>query len=152
MQNWRVQKAVSDDADALHLCMTAAYAEYAARIRDLPSMTRSDCLADIDGAEVWVARDATDADATDAIAGALVLVPGDGFMQLANVAVHPDHRGTGLGRTLMTLAEDEAQRQGCRELRLFTHAEMPENVALYEHLGWQLIGRDENKIAMKKRL
>ena len=73
-------------------------------------------------------------------------------MRLANVAVHPDRKGAGLGRALIALAEAEARDQGYRELRLTTHAEMPENVSLYNHLGWQEDRRQGNKVFMKKAI
>ena len=86
------------------------------------------------------------------IVGGLVLVPWDRFMWLANVAVHPDHRGGGLGRALMELAENESLMQGLRELRLNTHVDMPENILLYAHLGWEKGRQQGNKVSMKKMI
>ena len=145
MTNRVIRRAVPSDSDGLAACLDAAYAQYAARIADLPSMS-ADCAEDIARYQVWVAE------AAGAIAGALVLIPEKGFMRLANVAVHPDHRGTGLGRELLALAETEAVRQGYDEMRLNTHVDMPENVALYTRLGWQQTGRDGNKVSMNKDL
>ena len=125
--------------------MEAAYARIAERIIDLPSVS-ANCAEEIAKFQVWVAHAGND------VVGGLVLVPQDGFMQLANVAVHPDHRGTGLGRTLMTLAEAKALKQGYRELRLNTHVDMPENVSLYTHLGWEQTGQDGSSISMKKTI
>ncbi len=73
-------------------------------------------------------------------------------MKLANLAVHPDHSGKGLGRKLIELAAREAKRQGYTELRLNTHVDMPNNVRLYEHLGWIEISRNTNTVSMKKSL
>ncbi len=73
-------------------------------------------------------------------------------MRLANVAVHPDHKGAGLGRALMALAETEALDQGYREMRLTTHVDMPENVQLYAHLGWEQDYRRGNKVSMRKTI
>ncbi len=125
--------------------MDAAYADYAARISDLPSVA-TDCAEEIARFQVWVANSA------NMIVGGLVLVPWDRFMWLANVAVHPDHRWAGLGRALMELAENEASKQGFRELRLNTHVDMPGNVQLYAYLGWEESGRNGNKISMRKML
>ena len=145
MANWTIRRAGGRDADALAACLAAAYAPYAARIADLPPVS-ADCAGEIARFQVWVAEVA------DGIVGGLVLVPQDGFMLLANVAVHPDHWGAGLGRALMALAEAEALQQGHRELRLSTHVDMPETVRLYAHLGWKQTGRRGNKIAMTKLL
>ncbi len=37
-------------------------------------------------------------------------------------------------------------------LRLSTHVDMPENVRLYIHLGWEETGRTGNKVQMKKNI
>ena len=145
MENWTIRRAERRDSDALSLCIDAAYAHYAARIADLPPVS-ADCAEEITKFQVWMAEVAND------VVGGLVLVPQDGFMRLANVAVHPDHRGAGLGRAFMALAEAEALEQGYRELRLNTHVDMPENVQLYAHFGWEQTGQDGNKISMRKML
>lgn len=145
MANRDIRKAEHRDADALSDCIDAAYAQYMTQIPDLPPVS-ADCAEEIARFQVWVAEVA------GAVIGGLVLVPEEGFMQLANVAVHPSHRGTGLGRAFMALAEAEARRQGYRELRLSTHVDMPENVGLYAHLGWEQTASTERKISMRKIL
>ena len=145
MANWSIRKAEFRDADALSDCIDAAYEQYVTRIDDLPPVS-ADCAKEIANYQVWVA------DAAGVVIGGLVLIPQEGFMRLANVAVHPDHRGTGLGRAFMTLAESEAQKQGYRELRLNTHVDMPENLQLYAHLGWHRTGRVGTKVSLNKIL
>ena len=143
--DWTVRRAVAGDAVGLAECIDAAYRSYLARIDDLPDVT-ADVGGEIDRLQVWVAE------AAGEIAGGLVLNAQGAFMLLANVVVHPDHQGAGLGRTLMVLAEQEAAAQGCREMRLNTHVEMTDNISLYEHFGWQETGRQGNKVAMRKVL
>jgi len=60
---------------------------------------------------------------------------------LDNIAVHPAHRGQGLGGQLLALADSEAARLGYRQLRLYTHVRMTENVALYQAKGWVIFGQ-----------
>ena len=145
MNDWSIRRARPGDADGLGDCLEAAYAEDAARIDGLPSMSE-DCAGEIARHLVWVAV------AGDTIVGGLVLVPGDGFMMLANVAVHPGQRGSGIGRRLLTLAESEALARGFAEMRLNTHADMRRTVRLYERNGWKRLGRAGKTIAMSKRL
>ena len=141
--NRRLRKAKGQDAGRLAACIDAAYAHYAARIAGLPPVS-ADCAEEIARYQVWIAE------AGDDLVGGLVMIPEEGFMRLANIAVHPDHKGTGLGRALIALAEAEALDQGYRELRLTTHAEMPENVGLYKHLGWHEDRRQGSRVFMKK--
>ena len=101
---------------------------------------------EIEENQVWVAVQG------DEIIAGLVLVAGEGFLKLANLAVHPDHGGKGLGRDLIALSEREAARQGFSEMRLNTHVDMPENVGLYEHLGWVEMARSGKTVSMKRTL
>ncbi|NNE82688.1 MAG: GNAT family N-acetyltransferase [Alphaproteobacteria bacterium] len=143
MAGLRLRRAEQSDAGGLAACIDAAYARYAARLPDLPDVS-ADIAEEIAQHQVWVAE----IDGT--IIGGLVIIPQPGFMQLANVAVHPNHAGAGLGRALLELAETESLDQGYRELRLTTHLDMPNNVRLYEHLGWRETQREGNKVSMKK--
>ncbi len=140
---WKIRRATPRDADALGSCLTAAYRKYAGRIDDLPDMAGGSA-EDIRNKQVWVAE------TESGVVGGLVLSAGRRYMMLANVATHPDHQGTGLGRALINLAEEQARAQGFSELRLNTHADMRENITFYTRLGWREIGRTGNTVSMRK--
>ncbi len=142
---WRVRSAEADDAVALAACIDAAYAGYRARINDLPQV--SEGIADeIATNLVWVAE------LDRRIVGGLILVPRHDHAVLANLAVHPDASGMGIGRALIEHAEGMCRTLKKAELRLSTHVAMPENVDLYQHLGWEETGRSGNKVQMTKHL
>lgn len=145
MANWIIRRAEAEDAAALADCIEAAYAHYASRIADLPAVSDG-IAAQIRDNLVWVAV------REDQIVGGIVLVIRADHGVLANVAVDPDARGAGLGKALMDLVEAEARALGLAQLRLSTHVAMPENVRLYEHLGWRETGRSGNKVMMAKGL
>ena len=145
MDNWTIRRAVAADAEGLGHCLEAAYAEDAARLDDLPVMAEG-VAEEIAERLVWVAETA------DGIVGGLVLLPSDGFMLLANVAVNPSQRGLGLGKRLLLLAEAEARDRGYRELRLTTHAGMRDTIGLYQRSGWLPSGREGNKVRLRKPL
>lgn len=145
MKNWHLRRANSDDADAFASCIDAAYAIYATRVTDLPAVSEG-IGDDIAHHRAWVAEIALE------IVGGIVLVPQNDHLLLANVAVHPAKRGLGIGRALMAQADADCLALGLRELRLSTHVEIPENVALYAHLGWSETERTGNKVRMRKRL
>ena len=140
-----IRKAQLDDAKGLASCIDAAYSQYTPRITDLPPVSDG-CAEEIAKNQVWVVLSG------DQVIGGLFLVPHDGYMKLANVAVHPDHGGMGLGRKLMALSEREARQQGYGEMRLNTHVEMPENVLFYVRLGWEETARTGNTVSMRKQL
>jgi len=145
MADWIIRRATAEDATALADCIDAAYAIYASRIVDLPAVSEG-IEAEIRDNLVWVAV------RVDQIVGGIVLVIETGHGVLANVAVDPVARGAGLGRALIDFVETEARGLGLVKLRLITHVAMPENVDLYEHLGWQETGRCGNRVTMEKRL
>lgn len=143
--DWVIRRAGLADAEPLTACLEVAYAEDAARLADLPSMSDG-VVGQIVNDQVWVV------DAAGTVVGGLVLAPGEGFMKLVNVAVHPDRRGAGVGRALLELADAESRKQGFDEMRLNTHAGMQSNVALYNRLGWIEVERQRNVVAMRKLL
>ncbi|HME27019.1 MAG TPA: GNAT family N-acetyltransferase [Acetobacteraceae bacterium] len=108
----------------------AAYAHYLPRIGKPPGPMLDDYAQRIADGQAGVLEDA------GRIAGILVLEEGaDGFL-LDNIAVLPEYQGKGLGRTLIEFAEAEARRRGYREIRLYTHVLMTENIALYRRVGF----------------
>jgi GNAT superfamily N-acetyltransferase len=145
MRNGKIRPAQEKDAATLTECIDAAYAIYKNRINDLPAVSEG-IPNNIATHLVWVAE------LDQSVVGGLILILEDEFAILANVAVDPKHAGLGFGRGLIERAEKECCKLGLRELRLSTHAGMPENVRLYEHLGWEETGRTGNKIHMTKRL
>lgn len=143
MTGWTIRKAVPQDAEALAACIDAAYAIYAGRGLDLPAVSEG-IGDDIRENSVWVAV------AGPRIVGGLVLVLRDDHAVIANVAVDPSAAGSGRGRALMDQAEQVARQAGLTMLKLNTHAGIPQNVRLYEHLGWQVTGRSGQTVSMEK--
>ncbi|HEY4253870.1 MAG TPA: GNAT family N-acetyltransferase, partial [Roseomonas sp.] len=79
------------------------------------------------------------------IAGILVLIPEADALLLDNIALADRARGRGFGRLLVARAEAEARAAGLPRLRLYTHALMTENHALYAHLGFRETHRATEK-------
>ena len=143
MPDWTIRRAEPGDAPALAACIEAAYAVYEGRVPDLPDVSGG-IADDIRDNLVWVAVRG------EAVVGGLVLIRQPDHMVLANVAVAPAASGMGLGRAFLDLSEAQCRELGIGELRLSTHVDMPENVRLYEHLGWRETGRAGSKVHMSK--
>ena len=80
-------------------------------------------------------------------------------LHILKVATMPEHRRLGLGRRLMALAEDHAREVGGETLTLEVRPSNAPAIALYEHLGFALVGvrpsyypDAEDALVMTKRL
>ncbi len=81
---------------------------------------------------------------TDAFAGSLVLFDVDAESAEVGFWVHPDHRGKGLARAALALADKFAKRSGLTTLRART---VPENQAsrhVLEKTGFTTTGKTES--------
>jgi ribosomal protein S18 acetylase RimI-like enzyme len=122
--------AEAADVSSVTELVDAAYGHYVERIGILPGPMTDDY------AEVIRNRQVTIAEHHGAIVGIVVLTVTDEGFLIDNVAVHPDHRGTGLGRALLEFAEAEAERAGFDSVYLYTHEKMTENLALYTRVEY----------------
>lgn len=140
-----VRPARKDDAADLVVCIDAAY--QAARDRGVALPPVSDGIGDdIRDNLVWVAL--TDKQ----IAGGIVVSTGGDSAHLVNIAVDPRFSGQGIGRALIEAALVTLRGRRITRIDLATHVEMPENVALYIHLGWTETGRQADKVHMSRML
>jgi len=126
----RLRPATESDVPSVAALVDAAYGHYVERIGMLPGPMTNDY------ADVIRTRQVTVAERQGAIVGIIVLTVTDEGFLVDNVAVHPSHRGTGLGRALLQFAEAEAQRAGFDAIYLYTHEKMTENLALYARIGY----------------
>ena len=145
MSDFTLRRALARDSEKLVDCIDAAYSIYSSTIDNLPAVSDGIDQA-ITQNLVWVAE------VGSRIAGGMVVVPQKDFLLLENIAVHPDCSGMGLGRALITQAEQICLNLGLRQIRLSTHEKMPENVAIYTHLGFIETGRSDSKVHMVREL
>lgn len=138
-----LRRATLDDAAGIVCCIDAAYAPYLDAGMKLPAVSEG-VGDDIQNNLVWVLE------ASQRIVGCLIVVAGDDTWHLANVAVHPDFSGQGLGKRLIGTCLDAAQAAGARCIQLTTHVDMPSNVALYTKLGWVVTQQDITRIHMSR--
>jgi ribosomal-protein-alanine N-acetyltransferase len=62
-------------------------------------------------------------------------------IHITNVAVHPDWRRRGIGRTLLSHILDDARRRGIRMVALEVRPSNREARPLYESFGFRVVGR-----------
>jgi ribosomal protein S18 acetylase RimI-like enzyme len=146
-----IRRARDDDCAVIEMIVAAAYSVYAERIGKPPGPMLDDYARRIAEGAVHVLEEAD-----GSIAAIIVLLVKIDHLLIDNVAVRPDRQGHGLGRALIAIAEAEARRNGFTELRLYTHAKMTENVALYTRLGFVETSRGHeagyDRVFMRKRI
>jgi GNAT superfamily N-acetyltransferase len=131
-----IRPAQPGDQVAIETIVRAAYAVYIPRIGKPPGPMLDDYARLIADGAVSVIEEAG-----GEIAALIVLIPKPDQLLLDNIAVRPDRQGRGFGRALIEHAEREARRLGFREIRLYTHEKMTENIALYLRIGFVETGR-----------
>ena len=145
-----IRKATADDLPAVQQIVMAAYAPLAERMDKPPAPMLDDYAARIAEGVVEVL------DQNGFILGMIILVDKPDALMLENVAVAPDAHGKGIGRRLIDHAEAVAKARGFHRIRLYTHATMTENQAMYAHLGYAETERGEedgyDRVQFEKRL
>jgi len=137
------------EAALLAALVERAYAPWIAVIGRRPGPMDDDYAARIAAGEAHVLEDGA-----GGIAGLVVLERHPDHLLLDNLAAA--RGGTGIGRVLLDFAEAEARRLGLPEIRLYTHALMARNIALYERRGFVVTERRAEKgfdrVFMARRL
>jgi GNAT superfamily N-acetyltransferase len=78
----------------------------------------------------------------DGLVGCAFCAPKAGNLYLGKLAVAPSHRGRGLLRRMLALADELARRRGLPALVLQTRVELTENHATFAALGFQKAGTE----------
>lgn len=137
-----IREAELTDADGLTACIIAAYAPF--RALGLPPVEEG-IADDIIRHHVWVAEDRK-----DILGGVVVML--DGAAHVANLAVDPQFGGLGIGRLLLEQACAVAKVEGFDEIELATHRGMTGTQVFYRRLGWEMTGRDGDKVYFNRQL
>jgi ribosomal protein S18 acetylase RimI-like enzyme len=131
----QIRPAVPGEAHDVSALVQRAYGHYVARIGRRPGPMDDDYAEKVARGLVSVADEAGE------IVGLIVLLRQPGHLLVENVAVAPERQGEGVGRDLLAFAEAVAREAGTPVLRLYTHAAMTENLALYPRLGYEQTDR-----------
>lgn len=144
-KQWQIRKADIRDSLGLQICMELAYSSYQSRMggNRLPPMDVN-YEDEINEYPCWVAEH------KGKVVGGLIMMFDKNHASIANIAVHPEFQGQGIGGGLMRFAEDTAKKKNFAELNLATHVLLIENISLYLHMGWTEVQRDNTRVYFKK--
>jgi ribosomal protein S18 acetylase RimI-like enzyme len=134
-----IRLARAAEAARLAALVEAAYAPWVPLIGRRPAPMEDDYAARIAAGEPWVLEDG------GAIHGLVVIETHPDHVLLDNIAIDPARQGRGDGRVLLEFVEAETRRRGLPEVRLYTHALMLRNIALYEKRGYAETERRQEK-------
>lgn len=140
-----IRPASVDDAPAFTEVIRAAYGPWIDRLEAMPDVD-SGVVEEIVSNPVWVAT------LGDHVVGGLVMHISDTGAEIANLAVHPECGGQGIGRALMRVAEDHARALGFVRLALATHRDMTPTLRFYRNDGWIETDREGYRVFMEKEL
>ena len=126
-----LRRARDADVDSMRALARAAYQVYVKRIGREPAPMTADYAGAVESGRAWVAE------RQGHLVGLLVVNPEADHLLLENVAVAPEAQRLGIGRALLRLAEEQARANLVREVRLYTHEMMTENIAYYGRHGYR---------------
>jgi ribosomal protein S18 acetylase RimI-like enzyme len=130
-----IRQAASVDVPVVEVLVERAYSPYIAEIGVRPGPLDDDYAERVARGGTFLAVEGK------AVRGLIVLVEHSDHLLVENVAVDPDRQGEGIGRALLGHAEAVARAAGLAEVRLYTHARMTSNRALYLALGFRQVDR-----------
>jgi ribosomal protein S18 acetylase RimI-like enzyme len=146
-----IRRAVASDVGAVKAVTDAAYRPYIERIGVVPQPMEADHAANVAAGRVFVADGPG-----GSVTGLVVVEAYADHLYLDSIAVHPDARGTGVGRRLLVFVEAHARELGLPEVRLFTNAMMWENRKIYPKYGYEVVERrvdgPYDRVHYRKRL
>lgn len=141
-----VRRATGADLPALEQITQDAYGTYVERIGRRPKPMDSDYEALVDQARVWVAV------VDGSVVGLLVLQDAADHVLVENLAVAPGSQARGVGQRLLRHAEERARDAGLRQVRLYTHEAMTENLRYYPRRGFRETHRETPRVFFTKEL
>jgi ribosomal protein S18 acetylase RimI-like enzyme len=130
-----IRLATTDDASVMHRIATLAYGKYTNRLDRPPLPMSYDYEQITKEKNTYVLVDAS------SVVGMVTYIPHADHVLLRNLAILPELQGRGYGRTLVEFVESEATKRNLVEVRLWTRAEMSENISMYERLGYTVTSR-----------
>ena len=128
----RIRRASSQDAEAVRRLVREAYAQWAPVIGREPMPMKADYERAVRDNEIDLLY------ADDDLVGLIEVIVNSDHLFIENIAVVPHRQGQGLGRHLLSHAEERARKANLRELRLLTNQAFATNIRLYESVGFRV--------------
>jgi N-acetylglutamate synthase-like GNAT family acetyltransferase len=135
-----MRRAGPADAAAIRDLTRAVYAKWIATVGREPLPMQADYDAAVVNHWIDLWEDG------GRLVALIEMMPHSDHLCVENIAVAEDRQGRGMGRMLVDHASFVAQEAGLPELRLLTNRAFGGNVALYLHLGFEIIEEVPNPL------
>jgi ribosomal protein S18 acetylase RimI-like enzyme len=132
-----IRLAGPEDSQQLAYIAQAAYGKYTEMLTEPPAPILLDYEAVASSGHTYVLAEAGE------LQGMVTIERDDPHLILRNLAVHPSCQGKGIGRRLVRLVEDIARADRLSGIRLWTRAEMHDNIAFYKRLDYVITHVEE---------
>jgi ribosomal protein S18 acetylase RimI-like enzyme len=127
----QLREGTPSDAAAIRDLTRAAYAKW------IPAIGREPVPMTVDYAQALLVHRFDLAYHGEELAGLIETARETDCLLIENVAVSPAWQGRGLGRRLMSHAEELAHLSGYGRIRLYTNKAFVENILFYRRLGYE---------------
>ncbi|MEM9907666.1 MAG: GNAT family N-acetyltransferase [Cyanobacteria bacterium P01_D01_bin.44] len=145
-----LRPAISADADAVKALTCRVFEKYIEQIGRIPRPMLADYELVIANEHVWVVEE------NNQLVAVLVLAIRENHYHINSIAVRPDKQRQGLGKALLSHAEDQSIQAGYCEIWLHTNETMTHNIRLYTSVGYKEMYRQTKQgtdsLYMKKEL
>jgi ribosomal protein S18 acetylase RimI-like enzyme len=128
----RIERAESQDAEAVRCLVREAYAQWVPVIGREPMPMKADYEQAVRDHEIDLLY------ADEQLVALIEVIVNSDNLFIENIAVVPHRQGQGLGRHLLNHAEEKAKQAKLRELRLLTNQAFSTNIRLYESAGFHI--------------
>ena len=88
-------------------------------------------------------------DIDGAVGGFIMVIPLDHAAHIFEAAVLAEYQGRGIGKKLVSVAENYAREQGYKEMTLTTYRDVPWNAPFYARLGYEAFVPDGDRPQMR---
>lgn len=131
-----IRRGELKDVEHIGQLVRDSYKQYVFGDGTMPAPMSADYAVLVTNGHTWVVEHNAN------VVGLLVLEPHDVYLLLENIAVRREVRGIGVGRLLMSFAEEQAIALELPEIRLYTGEVMTQNLHYYPRHGYNEIGRE----------
>ncbi|MBI1277960.1 MAG: GNAT family N-acetyltransferase [Anaerolineaceae bacterium] len=132
LDTFTIRLATPDDYDAVVDCVQAAFTKWIDIIGMKPMALTADYHDFINRHVIYV----IDGHQTGELAGLVIIYPVNDALYVDTIGVNPAYQEHGLGRRLLTFAEEKAREAGLNKMTLVTNALQLSNQEYYRKNGY----------------